>query len=417
VLLLVAGCSGSSPQDDAGPAVPQATVPGGVDPTDAVRGWFEVTAVAAEALDSPVQSPRSALWATAWSAGQQTLERGPAVPEEVAAVGFAQAVHDVLVARVPAVAEAADAQLGATVGVAPAGAARDRAVALGARVAAEVLDRRSADGLSAAEVAVGADGFAPRGGPGAWVPTDPATAPSQPALGEARTFLVGPGAVEVPRPPALGSAAYRDDLAEVRALGRRTGSERTPEQTGTALFWADDSLTLYTQVLRGLLAQDAARPLAERVRLVAVLHQVTTDAQVACFALKYAEQRWRPVTAIHEAAPDGTAIPDGDPRTVPDPDWEPLLATPSHPEFPSAHTVYAGAAEVVLDALAGTPATPVRVTVEGLPPREYTDWSVLVAENVEARVASGIHYRSSDEAGAALGRDVARTALRRLGRR
>ncbi|GAA1930481.1 hypothetical protein GCM10009737_35550 [Nocardioides lentus] len=418
LLLVLTGCGGGpGPQE---PDPEQVAVPAGVDADDPVLGWFEVTAVAADALGSPVQSPRSALWATAWSAGEAAVDAvGTAGPEAAAPAGFAQAVHDVLVDRVPVVAEAADAQLAATldaVAEVVTTAERDRAAALGARVADGVLARRAGDGLSAAEVAVGADSFVPRGGPGAWVPTDPGTAPSQPALGRARPFLVTPGRVAVPAPPALGSPAYRADLAEVRALGAADSPTRTAAQTETALFWADDSLSAWTQVLRGLLAARPEQPLEQRVHLVAVLHQVTTDAQIACFAAKYDVQRWRPVTAIREAAPDGTADPDGDPATMPDATWEPLLTTPSHPEFPSAHTVYAGAAEVVLDALVGAPSEPVRIRVDGLPPRDYTDWTDLVEENVEARVASGIHYRTSDEAGAALGRAVARAALSVLAR-
>ncbi|WP_299051500.1 vanadium-dependent haloperoxidase [uncultured Nocardioides sp.] len=414
LLLLVAGCGGD------GPAPPEpVVVPGGVDAADPVLGWFDVTTAAVDALDSPVQSPRSALWATAWGAGDRAVSAAatPGSPGSpgAGAVAFARAVHDVLVDRVPAVQEAADAQLEATLAATEAGPDRDRAVDLGAAAAAEVLAERSDDGLGADAVAAGAESFRPRGGAGSWVLTDVDSTPSQSALGRATPFLVAPDEVDVPSPLELGTPAYREDLAKVRALGGRTGSDRTAGQTATASFWADDSLGSYTQVLRGLLERDPGRPLAQRVHLVAVFHQVSTDAQIACFAAKYDVQFWRPVTAVREAAPDGYPIPDGDPRTVPDPAWEPLLETPSHPEFPSAHTVFAGAAEVVLDALAGPPSEPVRIDVDGVGTRAYTDWTDLVEENVDARVWSGIHYRTSDEAGATLGRGVARLALDRLG--
>ncbi|EFL36965.1 predicted protein [Streptomyces viridochromogenes DSM 40736] len=44
--------------------------------------------------------------------------------------------------------------------------------------------------------------------------------------------------------------------------------------------------------------------------------------------------------------------------------------------------------------------------------RTYTTWKQLSDENVDARVCSGIHTRSADEAGITLGTDTARYVLR-----
>ncbi|MEV0232790.1 hypothetical protein [Nonomuraea sp. NPDC050786] len=48
--------------------------------------------------------------------------------------------------------------------------------------------------------------------------------------------------------------------------------------------------------------------------------------------------------------------------------------------------------------------------------RTYTTWKVLTDENVDARVWSGIHTRSADQAGVRLGRQVAAYALRHAAR-
>lgn len=63
-----------------------------------------------------------------------------------------------------------------------------------------------------------------------------------------------------------------------------------------------------------------------------------------------------------------------------------------HPKYPSGHGRYAGAAEVVLRALAGPkPAHPITVTSTTAPgaSRTYTDWARLTRENVNGRVREG----------------------------
>ncbi|OSZ56187.1 phosphoesterase PA-phosphatase, partial [Streptomyces pharetrae CZA14] len=113
-------------------------------------------------------------------------------------------------------------------------------------------------------------------------------------------------------------------------------------------------------------------------------------------------ERWRPVTAIRTGSVD------------PDPEWTPLHNTPAHPDYPSGHTTYSGAAEAVLSTLAGPSTAPFDLTSPTAPgvTRTYTTWKQLSDENVDARVLSGIHTRSADEAGITLGRNVARHTLR-----
>jgi hypothetical protein len=379
-----------------------------------VLRWFDATSATVSTAGSPVQAPSSALWATAWLAGDRAVAAGRARSGPYAAGAFAQAIHDVLVARVPAAAANLDATLASTLDSVPGGARRDAAVRTGQRAAASVLAERAGDGLDVAAVN---QPYEPVGGAGHWTPTTVGKTAIQSALGQARPYrLRSGGQFTVPEPPALGSAAYRADLAEVRAYGAAEGSARTAEQTEVALFWEQSSLSAYTQVLRAAVGQVARRhgTVAEQVHLVAVFHEVTTDAQIAVFHAKYLHQRWRPLTAIREAALDGTPLSDGDPLTVPDPAWNSLFAAPSHPEYPSGHTGYAGAAAVVLDALAGPPNAPVAVTSPTAPgvTRTYTDWHTLVQENVDGRVWEGVHFRTSDLAAARLGKVVAWYGLR-----
>lgn len=70
----------------------------------------------------------------------------------------------------------------------------------------------------------------------------------------------------------------------------------------------------------------------ENARIFALMHMAIMDATIAGWAIKTQYPLWRPITAIREAAAN------------PDPNWEPLLITPSHPDYVSGHCINAGAA-------------------------------------------------------------------------
>ncbi|MGH8881028.1 MAG: vanadium-dependent haloperoxidase, partial [Stackebrandtia sp.] len=168
-------------------------------------------------------------------------------------------------------------------------------------------------------------------------------------------------------------------------------------------FWVAPSFKLYTSVLAEAVARHPGS-IARRARLVALFHAAVIDAQIAACDAKYtAYLRWRPVTALRE---NGR------------PDWTPLHETPAHPDYPSNHNTYAAAAETVLTAEFGPrPLRPFTIESPEAPgaPRRYTRWRQLTDENIGARIWSGIHTRAADEAGAELGRDTARHALRHAG--
>ena len=69
---------------------------------------------------------------------------------------------------------------------------------------------------------------------------------------------------------------------------------------------------------------------------------------------------WRPVSAIDATAvsPDGFGpVPgydDGNPATVEQAGWRPLLVTPNHPEYPAAHGALTGAMAAVFTAFLGS---------------------------------------------------------------
>jgi hypothetical protein len=216
-----------------------------------------------------------------------------------------------------------------------------------------------------------------------------------------RTYLIqSAGHVAPPPPPGPEHPVYARDLAEVRALGAVDSPTRRPVQTDVARFWAGQPLAAYTPALRVALARLNAS-IADRVELVALVHVVTLDAQIAGYAAGEKYPRWRPHRALAGPARGG---------------WVPLVAAEAgEPEYPCLHAAYAGAAEIVLTALAGHPASPLALASASAPGRVryYSDWRQLTADCVDAGVWGGTHLRSSAEQGAALGRRVAFRALTR----
>ena len=65
---------------------------------------------------------------------------------------------------------------------------------------------------------------------------------------------------------ALATRRYAEDVAELKELGRATGSSRTPEQTETAHFHSAPTYLQFSQALRGLVTTEAL-DLRESARL------------------------------------------------------------------------------------------------------------------------------------------------------
>ncbi|GGN56795.1 hypothetical protein GCM10010112_08970 [Actinoplanes lobatus] len=376
-----------------GTAAPAAATPS----NDSVLIWYDATAAAITAGGATTQVTNGRTWAIGWLAAARAQKGSHANAYQRAAL--AGAVHQTLITLTPTQAAAADTVLAADLDTIPDGPAKDRGLAAGRDEAADLIAERAGDGLDPASVNTPYP--VPAAAPGIWQPTPPAYAPAtQYGNRVARPFaLRGAGQYRPAPPPALGSARYQRDIAEVKAYGAANSTVRTQAQTDTATFWLGSSYVLYTPILRAAVEQSRG-PVAERTRLVALFHVASVDTQIATSDAKYAYQLWRPVTAI---------------RAGGDAEWLPLHATPAHPDYPSGHNTYSGSAEQILTELVGPKArgayTIPSPTAPGVT-RTYTDWKVPSRENVDARVWSGIHTRSADEAGIKLGKDVAANTIR-----
>jgi len=208
------------------------------------------------------------------------------------------------------------------------GESRERGIAWGTEVAQAVLAWRATDGFNDSYPA-----FYGGTAIGQWRPTPPGFGPmSAQALAFTSPFVVVNTIQFQPDPPrGLLSPTYTDDFNAVKALGRKTGSIRTEDQTALARFWEGNASVHWNQAANQICTANHLS-MSDSSRLFAVLNIAMADTAFTIWTAKRwygaipTEVTWRPVTAIP------LAELDGNPDTTLDPDWLPLVTTPSHPE-------------------------------------------------------------------------------------
>lgn len=209
-------------------------------------------------------------------------------------------------------------------------------------------------------------------------------------------------------PPSLDSRQYATDWEEVRQIGAVSRATRTAGQTDAGLFYVEHAVPQFTRAL-GRLAIEKKLTRLQTTRMLPLTAIASGDACIACFEAKYHYSFWRPITAIRSAS------------AWPERAWSPLIATPNHPSYPSAHECFTAG---VTESLAGffrrdEVSFSVDSTSSGTT-HTFRQFSQLLREVVNARVWSGIPFRSDDEDGAAICRKVAhwlqQNFLRPIGR-
>ena len=294
------------------------------------------------------------------------------------------------------------------------GRSRERGIAWGTQVARSVLAWRATDGFSASYPP-----FTGGTAVGQWRPIAPATMMSAQGLAFTAPFVVESNKQFRPGTPrTLASATYTQDFNAVKALGRRTGSTRTEAQTELAPFWEGNASVHWNQAANQI-ARANDLSMSDANRLLAVLNIAMADTAFTIWSAKRhygadpATVTWRPLTAITLADTDGIA------ETAPDPDWLPLVTTPSHPEYPAGHPALNGAAAtVLLCQRADVQAFTLTTSGVSLPSKTYTGISQARADGNNARIWGGMHYPStvavSDAAGEAIAKYVNTNSMQSL---
>jgi membrane-associated phospholipid phosphatase len=117
--------------------------------------------------------------------------------------------------------------------------------------------------------------------------------------------------------------------------------------------------------------------------VLAALNTGQADAFIACWDAKFTYWSERPVTAI---------------RRELNPAFLPYIATPPFPSYVSGHSTTSGAASELLSTFF---------------PRDARRLRTMSEEAAVSRLYGGIHFRSDNEAGLALGKKIGRVAVKR----
>jgi hypothetical protein len=343
---------------------------------------FRTMAILHVAMFDAVNSiePRYKLYKTRLSATPDTSK-------EAAAASAAAAV---LVKLVPDAAADVQSTLTSYLATLPDGDAKSKGIELGQDVAAKILEAREKDGASTA------DAYRPKTKPGAYIPT-PITVGWQ--FATMMPFaLASPSQFRAKPPPSLKSADWARDYNEIKELGAKNSTKRTARQTEDARFWLLVGPRAYNPLPRQIVI--AKNILLDSARFMAFFSVAAVDAVIAVFDAKYKYEFWRPITAIRNGDIDGN------PATERDASWQPIDATPMHPEYPCAHCIVSSSVAAVIKGLLGIEEIPeVSLTSPFVPgvTHRFTHLRAYTDEVANARICAGFHYRFSTVAGREMG--------------
>jgi hypothetical protein len=312
---------------------------------------------------------------------------------------IAAASHITLSKLAPARQTEVDSAYQAAIAKIPDGKSKSDGIAVGEKAAEQILARRMDDGFATVET------YRPYTIAGVYVPTAVPLVSQWPSrkpwlMTSANQFRPGP-------PPKLTSETWARDYNEIKAIGRKTNSTRTPEQTDIARFWEATGASIYHGIVRSI-ADQPGRDITQNARLFMAVTQAADDALIAVFDAKYHYNFWRPITAIRNGDIDGNDA------TERDASWMPLINTPMHPEYPCAHCISAGAIGTVLEAEIGNGPVPVLTTLSPTANNAKRKWMKIedfMQEVSNGRIYDGVHFRTSTEVGTSMGRKIGNLAV------
>ena len=321
-----------------------------------------------------------------------------------------QAAYRVLSTYFPASASTLDAARASSLASIPDGQAKIDGIATGEAAANALIALRANDGSSPPQFKTPGPPV-----PGEWQATVSCPIVNGVASGiafqwqnvtpfgirSAKEFLLGP-------PPALRSNEYAKTYNEVMTVGSLDSTERPPDRSDVATYYAATSPTqAFNQAARQV-AQEQRRSLSENARALALINMAISDSLVAAFFNKYHYNFWRPETAIH------AGDTDGNPKTEADPNFVPFIVTPCFPSYPSNHGSAANAAAAVMRRLYGEAGHSMTLSNPAVPTivLQYTSFRQITNDISDARVYGGIHFRTDQDAGALLGLAVGKAVYK-----
>ena len=341
------------------------------------------------------------------------LPRAPRWASKAAAV--ATAARDVLIALPPgsaAVTLSVNTIYDTFMAPITAGPAKDAGIAIGAAAAAAMIAERTGDGRFGTHTFTPGTPASP---PGVWQLVPPANANVFGWVAKTDPFTMkSTDQFRTKGPLDITSRKYAREFDEVKALGRQTGSSRTPEQQLLAGFISANPVPMMNRALREI-AVAKGLSTTQQARLFVMTSMGAADALIGCWDDKDHYSIWRPQTAIRAAATDGN------PWTSPDPDWLSLFPTPGYPDHPSGYNCLTAGTWYSARHFFGTDRMSFSLTSPGVAQalpntpigvpgstRTYTRFSQVVDDAINGRILNGFHFRTADEQGAGIGKNVAK---------
>jgi hypothetical protein len=306
----------------------------------------------------------------------------------------ASAAGAVLMKLVPSAASEIQREVTGYLEKLPDSEAKSAGIKLGQEVAAGILEMRANDGASAA------DAYRPKTRPGVYIPTAITIGW---AISHVTPFaLTSPAQFRPKPPPSLKSALWVRDYNEIKELGEKNSTKRTARQTEDARFWISVNPGMSHQLVRQIVAAKNM-DMVDSAHFMALAAVAEADAGIALFDAKYKYEFWRPITAIRNGDIDGN------PATERDATWQPIDATPMHPEYPCAHCIVNSAVSAVIKAVLGTDEIPEVALTSAFVPgvtHRFTNLRAYTEEVANARIYAGFHYRFSTIVGREMGQNI-----------
>lgn len=165
-------------------------------------------------------------------------------------------------------------------------------------------------------------------------------------------------------PPAIGSAEFEKDVAELKEIA----DNLTEKQRKIANFWSD-GLGTYTppghwnRFASDAIVENKFNPL-RTARTFAYMNMAIMDAGISCWDAKYYYHYPRPIQTI--------------------PGFKAILGTPNFPSYTSGHSTFSAAAAAVLSHIF---------------PADQAKFDAWAKEAADSRIYGGIHYRFDAEVG------------------
>ncbi len=268
----------------------------------------------------------------------------------------------------------------------------------GRKIANQIFEWSKTDGGHEAYLKATSDTYIPPTGPGKWIPTPPANSkPIRPYWGDNRSFVAGSALETMPPPPPAYSETAESGFYKMAQELYNTSLSLSEEDIRVVKHWADlpgnyGTPAHYTHIATQLIEKNRFR--LDQAAIAYAKHGIAlNEAIINVFKAKYTYNLIRPVSYIRNVL--GYI------------DWNTVIGTPPHPEYPSAHAVLGGASAAIMESFVGKNYSFVDRTHENLyGARTYHSPRAYAEEASKSRVLGGIHYNVSAAIGLMQGEEV-----------